>query len=124
MDPIEFDNVPDIRLIVCDMDGTLLDDDNALHDDFWPVIDQLHQRGVTFCPGKAWPINAGKSPKPTIGEPSTLRTTSPGSRPALAAGPFFSTLATKAPSGLTVGVVIGSKVDWNDALPMIENIVF
>ena len=50
MDPIEFDHVPDIRLIVCDMDGTLLDDDNALHDDFWPVIDQLHQRGVTFCP--------------------------------------------------------------------------
>ena len=32
-------------------------------------------------------------------------------------------LFTKAPSGMTVGVVIGSKVDWNDALPMIENIV-
>ena len=32
-------------------------------------------------------------------------------------------LFTKAPSGMTVGVVIGSKVDWNDALPMIENII-
>ena len=32
-------------------------------------------------------------------------------------------LFTKAPSGMTVGVVIGSKVGWNDALPMIENIV-
>jgi hypothetical protein len=42
--------VPDIRLIACDMDGTLLDDDNAIHDDFWPLIDQLHARGIIFCP--------------------------------------------------------------------------
>ena len=28
--PIRLDHVPDIRLIACDMDGTLLDDDNAI----------------------------------------------------------------------------------------------
>jgi Cof subfamily protein (haloacid dehalogenase superfamily) len=45
-----FDHVPDIRLIACDMDGTLLDDDDAVHDDFWPLVDELHARGITFCP--------------------------------------------------------------------------
>ena len=49
-DPVRLDHVPDIRLIACDMDGTLLDDDNAIHDDFWPLIDQLHARGIIFCP--------------------------------------------------------------------------
>ncbi|MGB8021028.1 MAG: HAD family hydrolase [Candidatus Nanopelagicales bacterium] len=47
---IDLDHVPDIRLIACDMDGTLLDDDDAVHDDFWPMIDKLHERGITFCP--------------------------------------------------------------------------
>jgi Cof subfamily protein (haloacid dehalogenase superfamily) len=50
VDPPQFDHVPDIRLIACDMDGTLLDDDDAVHDDFWPLIDQLHARGIVFCP--------------------------------------------------------------------------
>ena len=50
VEPLEFDHVPDIRLIACDMDGTLLDDDDAIHDDFWPLIDALHERGVVFCP--------------------------------------------------------------------------
>lgn len=48
--PVRLDHVPDIRLIACDMDGTLLDDENAIHDDFWPLIDQLHARGILFCP--------------------------------------------------------------------------
>lgn len=48
--PIQLDHVPDIRLIACDMDGTLLDDDHAIHDDFWPLIHQLHARGILFCP--------------------------------------------------------------------------
>jgi Cof subfamily protein (haloacid dehalogenase superfamily) len=48
--PPTVDHVPDIRLIACDMDGTLLDDDHSLHDDFWPLVDVLHARGVTFCP--------------------------------------------------------------------------
>ena len=50
VDPITFDHIPDIRLIACDMDGTLLDDEDAVHDDFWPLIDQLHDRGIVFCP--------------------------------------------------------------------------
>jgi Cof subfamily protein (haloacid dehalogenase superfamily) len=45
-----FDHVPDIKLIACDMDGTLLDDEDAIHDEFWPLIDRLHARGITFCP--------------------------------------------------------------------------
>jgi hypothetical protein len=50
IDPPQFDHVPDIRLIACDMDGTLLDDDDAIHDEFWPLIDELHERGIVFCP--------------------------------------------------------------------------
>jgi Cof subfamily protein (haloacid dehalogenase superfamily) len=50
VDPLEFDRIPDIRLIACDMDGTLLDDEDAIHDDFWPLIDTLHARGIVFCP--------------------------------------------------------------------------
>lgn len=49
-EPIRLDHVPDIRLIACDMDGTLLDDEDAIHDDFWPLIEQLHARGIIFCP--------------------------------------------------------------------------
>jgi len=48
--PVDLDHIPDIRLIACDMDGTLLDDDDAIHDEFWPLIDQLHARGIIFCP--------------------------------------------------------------------------
>lgn len=48
--PVSLDHVPDIRLIACDMDGTLLDDDHAIHDDFWPLITQLQERGIVFCP--------------------------------------------------------------------------
>lgn len=50
VEPLALDHVPDIRLIACDMDGTLLDDEHSIHDDFWPLIEQLHDRGVTFCP--------------------------------------------------------------------------
>ena len=41
---------PDIRLIACDMDGTLLDNADRIHDDFWPLIEALHARGILFCP--------------------------------------------------------------------------
>jgi Cof subfamily protein (haloacid dehalogenase superfamily) len=46
----EFDPTPDIRLIVADMDGTLLDDEKELHEHFWPLIDELHARGILFSP--------------------------------------------------------------------------
>jgi Cof subfamily protein (haloacid dehalogenase superfamily) len=48
--PVRLDHVPDIRLIACDMDGTLLDPAHAVHDDFWPLLDYLRQRGIHFCP--------------------------------------------------------------------------
>ena len=48
--PVDLDHIPDIRLIACDMDGTLLDDDDAIHDEFWPLIETLYARGVIFCP--------------------------------------------------------------------------
>ena len=44
-----FDPRPDIRLIAADMDGTLLDDDKALHEHFWPLVAELFERGVLFC---------------------------------------------------------------------------
>ena len=50
IDPSLPDHVPDIRLIACDMDGTLLDDDDAVHDDFWPLVEQLHAQDILFCP--------------------------------------------------------------------------
>lgn len=41
---------PDIRLIVADMDGTLLDSSHRLPTDFWPVLAELKRRGIQFCP--------------------------------------------------------------------------
>ena len=41
---------PDIRLVVTDMDGTLLDGDKRVPADFWPVLDLMHRRGIVFAP--------------------------------------------------------------------------
>ena len=40
----------DIRLIVTDMDGTLLDDAKRMPEGLWPVLAQLRERGVVFSP--------------------------------------------------------------------------
>ena len=48
--PPLFDHVPDIRLIAVDMDGTLLDDEKQIHDEFWPLLDTLADRGIALCP--------------------------------------------------------------------------
>ncbi|WEO94075.1 Cof-type HAD-IIB family hydrolase [Streptomyces sp. FXJ1.172] len=40
----------DIRLIVTDMDGTLLDDAKRIPDGLWPVLAELRRRGVLFSP--------------------------------------------------------------------------
>ncbi|MFI1761077.1 Cof-type HAD-IIB family hydrolase [Streptomyces sp. NPDC020800] len=39
-----------IRLVVTDMDGTLLDDDKRLPDGLWPMLAELRRRGVLFSP--------------------------------------------------------------------------
>jgi Cof subfamily protein (haloacid dehalogenase superfamily) len=41
---------PDIRLVVTDMDGTLLDDDRQVSDDLWPLVHDLREAGVVFSP--------------------------------------------------------------------------
>lgn len=41
---------PDIRLVVTDLDGTLLDDDREIHDEFWPLAQALFDRGIAFAP--------------------------------------------------------------------------
>ena len=50
MEPLVFDPVPDIRLIAVDMDGSLLDDEKRIHDDFWPLLDELARRDILLCP--------------------------------------------------------------------------
>jgi Cof subfamily protein (haloacid dehalogenase superfamily) len=41
---------PDIRLITVDMDGTLLDEHHEVPITLWPLLHQLRERGVLFCP--------------------------------------------------------------------------
>lgn len=41
---------PDIRLITVDMDGTLLDEHHELPATIWPLLEQLRERDVLFCP--------------------------------------------------------------------------
>lgn len=40
----------DLKLVVCDMDGTLLDDRGAIPEDLWPVLEILRERGIAFVP--------------------------------------------------------------------------
>lgn len=40
----------DIRLIVSDMDGTLLDGEGRIPDGFWERLDALAERGIVFAP--------------------------------------------------------------------------
>ena len=44
------DDIPDIRLVASDMDGTLLDGDGNVPDAFWPLLDDLERAGVLFAP--------------------------------------------------------------------------
>lgn len=41
---------PDIRLVVTDMDGTLLDADGQIPASLWPLLAELNRRGIVFCP--------------------------------------------------------------------------
>ncbi|WP_097259334.1 Cof-type HAD-IIB family hydrolase [Streptomyces sp. Ag109_G2-15] len=40
----------DIRLVVTDMDGTLLDDAKRIPEGLWPMLAELRRRGVLFSP--------------------------------------------------------------------------
>lgn len=42
--------VPDVRLVVADMDGTLLDGQGRIPATFWPVLEELRGRGIVFSP--------------------------------------------------------------------------
>ncbi|WP_426593324.1 Cof-type HAD-IIB family hydrolase [Cellulomonas sp. McL0617] len=68
LDPPLFDHVPDIRLIAVDMDGTLLDDEKAIHDDFWPLLDALSDRGIVLCPasGRQYAALRGQIGRPEL----------------------------------------------------------
>jgi len=39
-----------VRLVALDMDGSLLDDDKRVPPGFWPLLDELLDRGVVVCP--------------------------------------------------------------------------
>lgn len=39
-----------IALVVCDMDGTLLDDEKRIPEQFWPLLAELGRRQITFVP--------------------------------------------------------------------------
>lgn len=41
---------PDLRLVVTDMDGTLLDGDGEVPAGLWPLLADMHARGITFVP--------------------------------------------------------------------------
>ncbi len=38
-----------LKLLVCDLDGTLLSEDKQLPSDFWEIESQLVERGILFC---------------------------------------------------------------------------
>lgn len=40
----------DIRLVVADMDGTLLDADGRVPDPFWALLERMHDVGIAFVP--------------------------------------------------------------------------
>ncbi|MEZ5209921.1 Cof-type HAD-IIB family hydrolase [Gordonia sp. (in: high G+C Gram-positive bacteria)] len=51
MPAFDLPNQPtDVRLVVADMDGTLLDDAGRVPDDFWPLLDLMRARGIAFVP--------------------------------------------------------------------------
>jgi Cof subfamily protein (haloacid dehalogenase superfamily) len=48
--PDDLPSPADVRLVVTDMDGTLLGEDGAVPDAFWPLVEEMRERGVVFAP--------------------------------------------------------------------------
>lgn len=46
----ESSDAPAYRLVVSDMDGTLLNEKKEIPQSFWPLVEQLLDRGVVFAP--------------------------------------------------------------------------
>lgn len=46
----EIPEKPDVRLVVADMDGTLLDGEGEIPDGLWPLLERLEERGTVFAP--------------------------------------------------------------------------
>lgn len=40
----------DVRLVVADMDGTLLDAEGRIPDGLWPLLTRMRERGIAFAP--------------------------------------------------------------------------
>ncbi len=59
------DKPRDIRLIVAEMNGTLLDGDSNIPDDFWQLLDELHAKGVEFVPASGRQLATLRSCSPT-----------------------------------------------------------
>lgn len=72
MQPEWWDEIPsgglDVRLVVSDMDGTLLTTVGAVPDSFWPLLETMRTRGITFAPasGRQYATLAGLFPGPGI----------------------------------------------------------
>lgn len=49
MGPVRTD-APDVRLVIVDMDGTLLDEHGEVPGSLWPLLDRLGERGIVFAP--------------------------------------------------------------------------
>ncbi len=49
---------PDIRLVVADLDGTLLDEHGAIPAAFWPLLEDLKTRDITFAPASGRPTRS------------------------------------------------------------------
>lgn len=51
----------DIKLVVADMDGTLLDEHSKIPEEFWPMLDRMNEQGVTFVPASGRQLATLKS---------------------------------------------------------------
>lgn len=50
LDPPILPEALDVRLVVSDMDGSLLDERGRVPGSLWPVLDEMDRRGIAFCP--------------------------------------------------------------------------
>lgn len=57
----------DIKLVITDLDGTLLDAKKEIHPDFWPVHRQLTDKGILFAVASGRQLSSLESTFTTIG---------------------------------------------------------